>query len=204
MTEIDENNESSQLSPEDSVVVPRGITYDGIQNEEISPNVVQEQQPSRHLVGELQIRSSNSPLPDPYILEKYQELGYGQEVVNLIWKQQEHRHNLEIGESQHRQRMDEKLVNNYIESTKLEHEDRKRGQQYALAVTLAAILSGAIVAGITSSKWAGGVIGASGSLAGVASTFIQGRKQDSKKDEEIVESSELVNSRQQDDPNESQ
>ncbi|MDR9405209.1 MAG: hypothetical protein RI580_17455, partial [Halothece sp. Uz-M2-17] len=95
MSDTDNDNESSQVSPENSVVIPWGITSDdSYQNEEISPNVVQEQQPSGHFVGELQIRSSNSPLPDPYILEKYQELGYGQEVVDLIRKQQEHRQKL--------------------------------------------------------------------------------------------------------------
>jgi len=159
MTQFINDNESNEIVTEgnSSVIPPVGINLDQTKQRSLQTRIEQ-----------VQISRTNSPLPDPAILESYQALGYGDEVVDLIRKQQEHRQKMEAQAQQHSCQMDRELVDNYINDTKLEHEDKKRGQRHALTVTLTAIIGGCIVA-VSGYGWPGGVISATG-MMGLAST----------------------------------
>lgn len=132
----------------------------------------------------LQISQTNSPFPDPEILKRYQEIGYDRELINFLGKEQGHRHKLEEQDQEHSQKMDKALVNNDRRNMLLEHQDQKRGQNYALGVTLSLILIGACL--IASGRAVGGSIAVvTSSATGLASAFIQGRQNE--KDKNSIE-----------------
>ena len=121
------------------------------------------------------VSSQTFPLPDPEDLKKYKDIGFADKLVEMVVVEQAHRHELEKAEQQHNHQADNKLIQNYIDSTKEEQADAKRGQLYALIIVLLMTITGGAVAVFSgNNKWVGALFPGIG-VTGIVATFIHGR-----------------------------
>lgn len=125
-----------------------------------NPNASKQQMVSvSHLI-------TQGPLPNPEILDRYEQILTG--AADRIMAMAE-------DEAKHRHEMEKRSLEADINGMNADILDTKRGQWFGLIIGLTAIISGSIVS-IYGSPWAGGFIGASG-VAGLVTAFIKGRSQ---------------------------
>ena len=111
-------------------------------------------------------QSFEGPLPPPSFLKQYEDAlpGAADRILNLAEAQTNHRIKLEG-----------RLVEGEIEDSKRSRDERRLGQWLGFAICLVAILSGATIS-VLGQPYAGVLIGAVG-LTPLVSTFITGRKE---------------------------
>lgn len=133
-----------------------------------------------------EISTTSNPLPEPEKLQQYNQLGVLDKAIEMIQKEQDHRHQQEEREQLHRHQqekqqqehsnqLEQDLVKNDEKSINLEHKDRTLGQVFGLIIGLFTVFTGGYVA-VNGSQWAGSFIGAGG-VAGLTAVFVKGRVQ---------------------------
>lgn len=131
-----------------------------------------------------EISTTSDPLPEPEKLQQYQQLGLLEVAIQMIQKEQDHRHQQEEREQLHRHQQEKQeqqrrnqveqdVVKNDEKSINLEHRDRTLGQIFGLVIGLFTVGMGGYVA-VNGSQWAGGFIG-TGGVVSLAAVFVKGR-----------------------------
>ena len=105
--------------------------------------------------------------PSPASLRAYEELleGFTGRILTLTEQ-----------ETTHRQAIEQRHVEALIEDQRAARLEARRGQIFGLAIGIAAIVSGSVVAAL-GQPWAGGFIGCGG-VTGLVTAFLIGRREE--------------------------
>lgn len=129
-----------------------------------TPNSSAASSRERELTVQLSEARFSGPIPPPSMLAQYDDIAPGL-ALRLVGHAE--------AEAQHRRSLENRMVEARIAESKANFAEARRGQVFALVITMSALMAGSYVA-VSGAPWAGGILGVAG-IGGIVTTFILGR-----------------------------